>query len=78
MNEVLKSLIDSPESINPALIMQQRLAAGSPGVAELLKLKPEIEKASKAGQAELREVGRATKTLIDCEPIPSSFVPEGF
>ena len=78
MNQVLKALVDTPESINPALVMQQRIASESPGVAELLKLKPEIERAAKAGTEELRDVGRAFKTLTDCDAIPSAVVPEGF
>jgi len=78
MSQILKSLIDAPESINPALVMHQRIASQNLGVAELLSLKPEIERAAKAGQEELREVSRAIRTLIDCDAVPSDVVPEGF
>lgn len=78
MNEVLKSLIEAPESINPALVMQQRVKSESGSVTSLIAMKPAIEKAIKQGQEEVREVSRACKSLVFCDAVPAGHVPEGF
>lgn len=78
MAEVLKTLIAAPERINPAIVMQRRLADASPGIAELLALKPEIEQAIQLGEKCLAESKSAFKALIASDAVPSAHVPEGF
>jgi len=77
-NEALASLLSAPEHLNPAVVMHQRLSEEKPPIAQLMLMKPEIDKSIKAARDEANEVARAGQCLSDCEPIASSAVPCGF
>ena len=76
--EVVAVLAAAPEHVNPAVVMYQRLIEENPKVGELMRLKPEIDHAIKAGRSETDQVKRARNALIGCVATPASRTPMGF
>ena len=79
---VLNTLLSAPETINPAVVCYHRLAEmesrGELGTRALLLLQGEISSSVEAGEAQIKEVGQALKSLCSAEPIAATFTPLGF
>jgi len=79
---VLGDLAAAPESLNPAVAMQQRLAAlesaGELDHVRMLAMRDEINTAARAGRDEITSVARARETLSDALAESGRKIPVGF
>ena len=76
------ALFEAPERINPALVMQRRLAGLDAGETsshlQILALRTEIERAVRDGRAEIEAVSSAKRVLLQAQPEAGNCVPLGF
>ena len=78
---VVAELLATPEQLNPAIVMQQRVAqiqAQPNATLTLLRMAGEIERAVELGRAEIGDVEKAQKVLRKAEPQAGSFILVGF
>lgn len=79
---VLADLLGAPETINPAIVMQQRLAelesAGELDHARLLALRDEIKKSVIDGREEIQKVNSSLETLSLATVEAGQKIPLGF
>lgn len=78
---VVAELLAAPEQLNPAIVMQQRVAQiqQQPNATiTVLRMAGEIERAVELGRAEIGDVEKAQKVLRKAEPQAGSFIPVGF
>lgn len=79
---ILEALLAAPESLNPAIEMQQRLqaleTAGKLTLSDLLAQRGALAKAIDAGQKEVSRVNDALKVLKDADAQSAQTTPVGF
>lgn len=79
---IVAALLQAPEHLNPALVMQRKLATfqlnQSRSHLEMLALRPEIETAVKDGQVEIKAVKKAREVLLLAPSETGNRVPRGF
>jgi hypothetical protein len=82
VNPILADLLAAPEAINPAVAMQQRLAAlesaGELDHVRMLGLRDEIADAARVGREEIACVARALSVLRDAPAEAARVIPMGF
>lgn len=76
----IAALEKAPERMNPAVELAARLDAGRGPrtVAELLRMRGEIDRAIVEGEAEARRVREMSERLSKARPVACSRVPLGF
>ncbi len=79
---ILPALLAAPEGINPAVVMQRRVAeiekTGGDTHLQFLAIKPEIDDAIKAGGEEIKATEKAMRVLFNAPTEASTTVPPGF
>ena len=80
--DVLTVLRNAMETVNPAVLMQDKLQqleeGGELDVRKLMRLQPEIRRAMNDGQKQIEEVKASLKLLGDAQPVAARSIPVGF
>lgn len=81
-SEVLTGLRNTTETINPAVLLQDKLRRmeerGELDVRKLMRLQPEIRWAMNDAQKQMEEVKASLKLLGEAKPVAAKSIPLGF
>jgi hypothetical protein len=81
-SHVLTVLQNAMETVNPAVLMQDRLRRmeerGELDVRKLMRMQPEIRRAMNDGQKQIEEMKASLKLLGDAQPVAAKSIPVGF